>query len=142
MRPTETARESLIRVGVCGLGFIGPVHLEILRRIEHVTVNAISSAAPARAEAVAERFGVPRIYEKHEDLIVDPAIDAVHICTKNHSHARLAKMAMEAGKHVLCEKPLATTEEDGRSLATLAAEKGGVYAVNHQYRYYPMIQQA
>ena len=142
MRPTETARESPIRVGVCGLGFIGPVHLEVLRRIEHVTVNAISSAAPARAESMAERFGIPRIYTNHEDLIADPAIDAVHICTKNYTHARLARLAMEAGKHVLCEKPLATTADDGRSLAALAAERRGVYAVNHQYRYYPMVQQA
>ncbi len=142
MRPTETARESPIRVGVCGLGFIGPVHLEVLRRIEYVTANAVSSTAPGRAEAIAGRFGIPRIYTNHEDLIADPAIDAVHICTTNHTHARLVKLAMEAGKHVLCEKPLATTADDARALAALAAERDGVYAVNYQYRYYPMVQQA
>lgn len=140
--PTLKPRESSIRVGVCGLGFIGPVHIEILRRIRNATVSGVSSREPGRAEAIADRFGIPRSYTNHEDLIADPAIDVVHICTTNRSHARLTKMAMEAGKHVLCEKPLATTAEEGRALATLAAERGGVYAVNHQYRYYPMIQQA
>jgi len=141
MRPTGGTGES-IRVGVCGLGFIGPVHVEILRRIQHVTVHAVSSTEPGRAEAIAARFAIPRIYTKHEDLITDPAIDAVHICTTNQTHARLAKLAMGAGKHVVCEKPLATTAGDAKALAALAAEREGVFAVNYQYRYYPMVQQA
>src|SRR5881296_1620350 len=102
MRPTGGTGES-IRVGVCGLGFIGPVHVEILRRIQRVTVNAVSSTEPDRAEVIAARFAIPRIYTKHEDLIADPAIDAVHICTTNQTHARLAKLAMDAGKHVVCK---------------------------------------
>ena len=141
MRPTGGTGES-IRVGVCGLGFIGPVHVEILRRIQHVTVNAVSSTEPGRAEAIAARFAIPRIYTNHEDLIADPAIDAVHICTMNQTHARLAKLAMDAGKHVVCEKPLATTAGDAKALAAFAAERDGVFAVNYQYRYYPMVQQA
>ena len=141
MQPTGGAGES-IRVGVCGLGFIGPVHVEILRRLQQVTVNAVSSTEPSRAEAIAARFAIPRIYTKHEDLIADPAIDAVHICTTNQTHARLAKLAMDAGKHVVCEKPLASTAGDARALAAFAAERNGVYAVNYQYRYYPMVQQA
>ena len=141
MRPTGGTGES-IRVGVCGLGFIGPVHVEILRRIQHVTVNAVSSAEPGRAEAIAARFAIPRIYTNHEDLITDPAIDAVHICTTNQTHARLAKLAMDAGKHVVCEKPLAATAGDAKALAALAAEREGVFAVNYQYRYYPMVRQA
>jgi len=141
MRPTGGTGES-IRVGVCGLGFIGPVHVEILRRIQHVTVNAVSSAEPGRAEAIAARFAIPRVYTNHEDLIADPAIDAVHICTTNQTHARLAKLAMDAGKHVVCEKPLAATAGDAKALAALAAERDGVFAVNYQYRYYPMVQQA
>ena len=141
MRPTGGTGES-IRVGVCGLGFIGPVHVEILRRIQHVTVNAVSSTEPGRAEVIAARFAIPRIYTNHEDLIADPAIDAVHICTTNQTHARLAKLAMDAGKHVVCEKPLATTAGDAKALAAFAAERDGVFAVNYQYRYYPMVQQA
>jgi len=124
MRPTGGTGES-IRVGVCGLGFIGPVHVEILRRIQHVTVNAVSSTEPGRAEAIAARFAIPRIYTNHEDLIADPAIDAVHICTTNQTHARLAKLAMDAGKHVVCEKPLATTAGDAKALAAFAAERDG-----------------
>src|SRR5207247_11323973 len=102
MRPTGGTGES-IRVGVCGLGFIGPVHVEILRRIQHVTVNAVSSTEPGRAEVIAARFAIPRIYTNHEDLIADPATSAVHICPTNQTHAQLPHTAVEADHHARTE---------------------------------------
>ncbi|HEY8497963.1 MAG TPA: Gfo/Idh/MocA family oxidoreductase, partial [Limnochordales bacterium] len=138
---TSVARPR-IRAGVCGMGFIGPAHVEALRRVEGVDVVAISTREPGRGRAVAERFGVPRVYDAHEALVDDPSIDVVHICTGNRLHAPLVRRAVAAGKHVICEKPLATSLEEARDLQRLAADSRGVYAVNYQYRYYPMIQQA
>src|SRR5438552_14916720 len=79
MRPTGGTGES-IRGGVCGLGFIGPVHVGVFRRIQHVTVNAVSSTEPGRAEVIAARFTIPRIYTNHEDLFADHAIASVQLC--------------------------------------------------------------
>src|SRR5438093_13693364 len=108
MRPTGGTGES-IRVGVCGLGFIGPVHVEILRRIQHVTVNAVSSTEPGRAEAIAARFAIPRICTNHEDLIADPAIAAAHIWTTNQTHPPPPKRPIDAGKHAGRQTPPPTT---------------------------------
>ncbi|BAS27785.1 dehydrogenase [Limnochorda pilosa] len=132
-----------MRVGVCGLGFIGPAHVEALGRVAGVEVAAVSSHRVGRLREVARRYRIPRVHTSHEALINDPEIDAVHICTGNREHFALARRAMEAGKHVVCEKPLAATLEEGRTLAGLAARAPGrVHAVNYQYRHYPMVAEA
>lgn len=113
-----------MKVAVLGSGFMGRVHLEALRRLGNVDAFTVASRDPAAVRAV----------------MANPAVTAVHICTPNSSHVPLAKAALEAGKHVLCEKPLATSTADAAMLAELAAARGLRNATCHNLRYYPMVQ--
>jgi predicted dehydrogenase len=128
-----------IRTAVFGTGFMGRVHLEALRRTENVDVAGIAARNPAAAEKLGSGFGVPHL--STEAILRDSSIDAVHICTPNAQHFPMAKEALLAGKHVLCEKPLSTTVEEAKELAELAAQKGLRNCVCHNLRYYPMVQQ-
>ncbi len=129
------------KVGVIGVGFIGPAHMEGIRR-QGFEVAAIGEATQELAEEAAERLLVPKAYGDFNDLINDPEIDVVHIASPNFLHYKHAKAALEAGKHVVCEKPLAMTAEESGELVKLAAEKNLVNAVNFNIRFYPMAQEA
>jgi predicted dehydrogenase len=128
-----------VRTAVIGTGFMGRVHLEMLRRVEHVEVAAIAARNTAAAEALGSAFGVP--HTSFESVLRDPAIDAVDICTPNAMHFAMARDALRAGKHVLCEKPLATGVQEAEELVALAAMAGLRNGVCHNLRYYPMVQQ-
>jgi predicted dehydrogenase len=128
----------MIRTAVFGTGFMGRVHLEALRRVEHVQVAAIAGRNAAAAEKLGSAFNVPRL--SPEEILRDPSIQAVHICTPNAQHFPMAKEALLAGKHVLCEKPLATSAAEAKELATLAADRNLRNCVCHNLRYYPMVQ--
>jgi len=128
-----------IRTAVFGTGFMGRVHLEALRRVEHVEVAAITGRNAAAAEKLGSAFGVPVVDAK--TILGDSSIDAVHICTPNAQHFPMSKDALLAGKHVVCEKPLATTVEEAQELAALASQKKLRNCVCHNLRYYPMVQQ-
>jgi len=128
-----------IRTAVFGSGFMGRAHLEALRRVENVDVAAIAGRNTAAAEKLGSSFGVPTA--SAEAILRDLSIDAVHICTPNSLHFSMAKEALAAGKHVLCEKPLAVSVEEARELVDLAAQKGLRNCVCHNLRYYPMVQQ-
>jgi predicted dehydrogenase len=128
-----------IRTAVIGTGFMGRVHLEALRRTENVDVAAIAGRNTAAAEKLGSAFGIPTLAP--EAILRDPSIDAVDICTPNAQHFSMAKEALMAGKHVLCEKPLAISVEEAKELAALAAQKGLRNGVCHNLRYYPMVQQ-
>jgi predicted dehydrogenase len=130
-----------IRTAIFGTGFMGRVHLEAVRRLEFVEVAAIAGRNAEAARGLGEGFSVPTIATDYRDVLRDPAIDAVHICTPNAQHFSMAKDALEAGKHVICEKPLATTVEQGEELVALAARKGVRNCVCHNLRFYPMVQQ-
>ena len=127
-----------IRTAIFGTGFMGRVHLEALRRVEHVEVAAISGRNAAAADKLGSAFNVPRL--SPEAILRDPSIQAVHICTPNAQHFPMAKEALLAGKHVLCEKPLAVSAAEARELASLAAERNLRNCVCHNLRYYPMVQ--
>jgi predicted dehydrogenase len=129
-----------LRTAVIGTGFMGRVHLEALRRLEFVDVVAIAGRQPGSAKRLAEQFGVEAL-DDYQELFGDSSIDAVHICTPNASHYRMAKGAMLAGKHVLCEKPLSVSVEEAQELVILAAERKLHNCVCHNLRYYPMVQQ-
>ena len=129
------------KVGVIGVGFIGPAHMEGIRR-QGFEVAAIGEATQELAEQAAERLLVPKAYGDFNDLINEPEIDVVHIASPNFLHYKHAKAALEAGKHVVCEKPLAMTAEESGELVRLAAEKNLVNAVNFNIRFYPMAQEA
>jgi len=130
-----------IRAAVVGTGFIGPVHVEALRRIG-VDVIGLCGSSPDRAEAKARRLGVPKVYRTYEELLADPAVDVVHLATPNVYHYPQARAALLAGKHVVCEKPLAMNARESAELVELAAQSGLVHAVCYNIRFYPMIQQA
>jgi predicted dehydrogenase len=129
------------KVGVIGVGFIGPAHMEGIRRLGFDVV-AIAEVTQELAEQAAERLLVPKAYGHWEDLISDPEIDVVHIASPNFLHYKHAKAALEAGKHVVCEKPLAMTAEESGELVRIAKEKQLVNAVNFNIRFYPLVHEA
>jgi predicted dehydrogenase len=127
-----------IRTAIFGTGFMGRVHLEALRRVEHVEVAAICGRNTAAADRLGSAFNVSRL--SAEAILRDASIQAVHICTPNAQHFPMAKEALLAGKHVLCEKPLAVSAAEARELATLASQRDLRNCVCHNLRYYPMVQ--
>jgi predicted dehydrogenase len=131
-----------IRVGVIGAGFIGPAHVESLRRLGFVEVVALAGSSQAAAERKAAELGIARAYGDFFDLIADPEVDVVEITSPNRFHYPAAKAALEAGKHVACEKPLAMTSAESGELVTLAERTGVVNAVTFNIRFYPVLQHA
>lgn len=129
-----------IKVGVAGLGFIGPAHIEALRRLPGIEVVAVSETSEELAKLKAAQFGIEKYFGSYEELLKED-IDCVHICTPNNLHFEMAKAALLAGKHVVCEKPLATTIAEGEELLKLAEVKGLVHAVHFNIRYYPLVRQ-
>ncbi|MGA8438491.1 MAG: Gfo/Idh/MocA family oxidoreductase [Candidatus Sulfotelmatobacter sp.] len=130
-----------IRTAIVGTGFMGRVHREAVRRLEHVEVAAIAGRSVDAARRLGAGFSTPTLTGDYREILRDPAIDAVHICTPNAQHFLMAKEALEAGKHVICEKPLATSLEEGEELVSLAERQGLRNCVCHNLRYYPMVQQ-
>jgi len=130
-----------IRTAIFGTGFMGRVHLDALRRIPGVEVAAIVGRQVESARRLGVGFGVEKFESDSGRILADASIDAVHICTPNAMHFPMAKDALLAGKHVLCEKPLTTTVEEAEELVRLAEERGLRNCVCHNLRYYPMVQQ-
>lgn len=129
-----------INVAVVGTGFIGPAHIEALRRLPHIEVVGLCEATLELAQQKAEILGIPKAYT-FEEMLEDESVKVVHICTPNFLHYPQAKAALLAGKHVVCEKPLATKIEEAEELVALAEEKGLVNAIHFNLRYYPMVRQ-
>jgi len=130
-----------IRTAIFGTGFMGRVHLEAVRRVESVEAAAIAGRNSEVARRLGAAFSVPFITTDYREVLRDPAIDAVHIGTPNAQHFSMAKEALLAGKHVICEKPLTTTVAEADELVSLAARQGVRNCVCHNLRYYPMVQQ-
>jgi predicted dehydrogenase len=130
-----------IKTAIFGTGFMGRVHLEAVRRLEFVDAVAIAGRNVEAARRLGAGFSVPTITTEYRDVLRDPAIDAVHICTPNAQHFPMAKNALQAGKHLLCEKPLAITVEQAGELTALAVRQGVRNCVCHNIRFYPMVQQ-
>jgi len=130
-----------IRTAIFGTGFMGRVHLEAVRRLEFVEPAAIAGRNADAAQRLGAGFSISTITTDYRDVLRDPLIDAVHICTPNAQHFNMAKDALLAGKHVMCEKPLATSVEEGEELVSLAARQGVRNGVCHNLRFYPMVQQ-
>lgn len=133
--------QSLVRVAIAGAGMIARVHLEAARRAG-ARVVGVSASTPERSRQAAAELGVERAFEDSADLATSADVDVVHICTPNALHQPLAELALRAGKHVVCEKPLATSGAAARELAGLAARQGAVAAVPFVYRYHPMAVEA
>ncbi len=123
---------------VVGTGFIGPVHVEAIRRLGHRVIGVLGSSAQKSREA-AEALGIPTGYASFEQLLADPALDVVHLASPNRLHFEQCKAAIAAGKHVVCEKPLAMTTAETAELVRLAEASNVVTAVNYNVRFYPCV---
>jgi predicted dehydrogenase len=130
-----------LKTAVFGTGFVGRVHLEGIRRLGNVDLYAIGEPQVDKARQLAEEFGAEKVEGDYRKLLADPNLDAVHVCVPNALHFPIAKDALEAGKHVICEKPLATSVEEARQLVEIAARTERRNATFHNLRYYPMVQQ-
>jgi len=121
---------------------MGWVHVEALRRVG-VTVTGILGSNPDKSQAAAGRLGLPRGYRSFDELLADRTVQAVHLGVPNRLHFEFARAALEAGKHVLCEKPLAMTSDESRQLVDLAGRYPRQAAgVNYNIRYYPLCLEA
>ncbi|MEA2608393.1 MAG: hypothetical protein QOJ75_636 [Chloroflexota bacterium] len=128
-----------VGAAVIGTGFIGTVHVEQLRRIG-VQVRGVLGSSSERGAARAEALGVPRAYPSLDALLEDPSVDVVHVTSPNHLHVPQTQQILAAGRHVICEKPLAMTAAESAMLAGLAHASGRVNAVNFNIRFYPLHQ--
>jgi predicted dehydrogenase len=133
-------RLSEVKAGVIGVGFIGIAHIEALRRLGIDVVGVVGST-PERAATKAEAANLPKVYESVEALVADPDIDVVHVASPNHVHAEQVRLCLDAGKHVICEKPLALTSDDTADLVARASGSGLVNAVCFNIRFYPLNHQ-
>lgn len=128
-----------LRVGILGAASIAPRAVIAPARIHtEVDVTAVAARERVRAETFATRYGIPRVLDGYEALIADPDVDAVYIPLPNGLHGRWTMAALEAGKHVLCEKPLAANAEEARLLAAGAERTGKVLMEAFHYRYHPL----
>lgn len=127
------------RAGIIGPSGIGRVHLDALRRIG-VDVVALAASDPERSVRLADDLRVPRGCASAAELVELDEVDVVHICTPNSLHAEQVRLALAAGKHIVCEKPLAPTAGEAADLLREAEAAGVVHAVAYNYRHYPMVQ--
>ncbi len=130
-----------IGAAVIGTGFIGTVHVEALRRVG-VQVRGVLGSSPERGAARATALGVAKAYPDLDALLADPTVDVVHVTSPNDLHVSQARAILAAGKHVVCEKPLAMTAAESAVLVDVAARSGLVNATNFNIRYYPLNQHA
>ena len=130
-----------LRVGIAGTGFIGNVHARSAR-LAGARVVAVAASSQESAEAAAVSLRADRATASAEELVQDPELDVVHICTPNHLHQPLAEVALAAGKHVVCEKPLAMDAAGAESLVAAAASVDRQAAVPFVYRFYPTVREA
>ena len=129
-----------IRVAVAGTGFIARVHVEALRRLGNIEVAAVSGSSEARAQAFATELNIAGAAANYEQLLDDPTIGAVHICSPNSLHFSQTMLALGAGKHVVCEKPLASTAHEARQMAEAAQASGLRHCTVYNVRSYPQVQ--
>jgi predicted dehydrogenase len=130
-----------IGVAVVGAGFIGPVHVEALRRAGQRVIG-ILGVSPEESSGAAERLGLDKAYQDFDQVLSDADVQALHIATPNRLHFELASRALRAGKHVMCEKPLAMNSQESAELVRLAAEVKRAAGVNYNIRYYPLCLEA
>jgi len=130
-----------IGVAVVGAGFIGPVHVEALRRLG-LTVTGILGYDEGESRRAREALRLPRAYKDYGEVLADNGVESVHLAVPNRLHHDMAKQALRAGKHVMCEKPLAMDSRESAELVELARQSGRAAAVNYNVRYYPLCMEA
>ncbi len=124
-------------VAITGTGFMGPSHTEALRRLG-INVVGILGSSPEKSRRAAENLGLAKGYSSYDELLADGDVHVVHVTSPNRVHFEQASRALQAGKHVLCEKPLAMTSDESSKLVELAQKSGQVAGVNYNIRFYPL----
>jgi predicted dehydrogenase len=143
---TDSRRDAVVasagrpRSGVIGVGMVGAVHAHAIQRAGGV-LAAVAGSTPESSRAACDRLNASRAATADETVHADD-VDVVHLCVPNHLHHRLALAALAAGKHVICEKPLATSLEEAQELAEAAGQRAEVTAVPFIYRFYPSVREA
>lgn len=132
---------SNITAAVIGTGFIGAVHLNTLRRLG-IPVAGVLGSSPARGAERAQALGIPRAFASLEELLADKTVQIVHVTSPNVAHYPQVKAILQAGKHVICEKPLAMTSTQSAEMLALACGNGRIAAVCYNTRFYPLNQHA
>ncbi|GIV19095.1 MAG: dehydrogenase [Armatimonadota bacterium] len=131
-----------VKAAIIGTGFIGPAHVEAARRLGFVEVVALCEKDEQTAKAKAAQLNIDRVYWNVDDLLSDKEIEVIHNCTPNNLHFEVNRKIIEAGKHVISEKPLAMNSDESRQLVEMAKKAGVVNAINFIYRYYPLVRHA
>ena len=129
-----------LKVGIIGCGGIANgKHMPSIKAVDRADMVAFCDLIPERAEKAAKEYGTPdaKVYTDYQELLKDPTIDVVHVLTPNRSHAQLTIDALHAGKHVMCEKPMAKTAEDARRMVQAAKETGKKRTIGYQHRHKP-----
>ena len=129
-----------MRSGFIGGGFMTDVHSRAARAARGALAG-VASSSPESARRAADRFGMERAYGSVDELLASD-VDVVHICTPNTTHADFALAAIAAGKHVVCEKPLATSVVHAERLVRVASDAGVTTSVPFVYRFHPMVREA
>jgi predicted dehydrogenase len=129
-----------LRAAVVGTGFIGVVHVDALRRLG-VDVVGVVGSSPERVRAKSGPVPLPEPFESFEAMLAEGRVDVVHLTTPNHLHYPQVKATLEAGKHVVCEKPLAMDAAQSAELLELAERSGLVHCTNFNVRFYPQCQE-
>ena len=129
-------------MGLVGPGFVGAHHIDAVRRLGFVDVIAVAASTDASARAKADALGVARAYGSYQQLVDDPDVDVVHVATPNYLHGPVIHAALAGRKHVISDKPLATTAAEARDLWRAAERAGVVHAVTFNYRGNPLVQEA
>lgn len=127
-------------VALVGTGFIGRVHARSAR-LAGAELAGVAASTPERAAAAARELGAPRSWSSPEAVAAEPEVDVVHVCTPNHLHVPYVRAAIAAGKHVICEKPLAPTLAEARELRDLADAAGVTATIPFVYRFHPMARE-
>jgi len=131
-----------VKAAIIGTGFMGETHAEALRRLPGVEVVAVASHRWERAEALAARVGAAHIFDDWRRVLDLDDVEVVHNCTPNALHYEVNRALLEAGRHVVAEKPLTVDVAEAEALVALAASAGVVATVNFNYRFYPLVQHA
>ena len=111
-----------LRAAVVGAGFVGRAHIEALRRLA-IPIQGVLGSSLTRTQEACRALGIARVYQSMEDLASDGSVDVVHVCTPNQLHFPQTESALQAGKHVMCEKPLAMNSQETAALVQLARKQ-------------------
>lgn len=133
---------SQLRIGVIGLGWFGEIHAETIIGVPSLKLEALCTRNPERLAQQGQKFGVQKLHANYHDMLADPDVDAVSICTMWDQHTEPAIAALEAGKHVFLEKPIASTVEDARKIVEASKSSRGILFIGHVVRFNPRFRMA